>query len=151
MKQTRTLIYKNTPFEDFLIIYLNRFPNDIIPEITNVKITKKEESPEELKFKSIITIHDESPKILKKFGISMTTGEIKEKTSVFYDKKTITSIAKNITLSTLIQVVEKELIQEIDGNIVWKSTVKINSFVPGASNHAINKYHLFKESEKEIN
>jgi ribosomal protein S15P/S13E len=40
---SRIIIYKNTKFDNFMVYYLNRFPNKIIPEIASVNITKKED------------------------------------------------------------------------------------------------------------
>lgn len=150
MKLSRTIIYKNTEFDDFVVYYLNRLPNEIIPEITSVDITKKEESENFLKVKSTITLYDESPKILKKFGFNLTKGEIAEKTKVFFDKKTITTEAVNRTLSSILKVHEKEVIQEVNGNVVWKSTVKIGCLIPGGSNVALDRYQEFKRLEKKI-
>lgn len=150
MKVSRTVIYKNTEFVDFLVFYLNRLPNETIPEITSVEIIKKEETENFLKVKSIITLYDESPKILKRFGFNLTKGEIKEKIKIFFDKKVIITEKINKTLSTFLTVQEKEIIQEIDGNIIWKSSVKIWCLIPGGSNIALDRYQEFKRLEKEI-
>lgn len=151
MKLSRTVIYKNTKFDDFVVFYLNRLPNEIIPEITNVKITKKEEqSGNFLKVKSIVTLYDESPRILKKFGFNLTKGEIAEKTKIFFDKKLIITEAVNKTLSTFLKVHEKEVIQEVDGNIIWKSIVKVWCLIPGGFDIALDRYQEFKRLEKQI-
>ena len=57
----RQLIYPKISFEDFLTVYLHRFPNDIIPEITEVNLVSKEEKEDSLKYKSIIVLYDSSP------------------------------------------------------------------------------------------
>lgn len=150
MKISRTVIYKNTEFDDFVVYYLNRLPNEIIPEITSVEITKKEEREYFLKVKSIVTLYDESPRILKRFGFNLTKGEIAEKTKVFFDKKLITTEAINKTLSTFLKVHEKEVIQEVNGNIVWKSTVKVWCLIPGGSSVTLDRYQEFKRLEKKI-
>ena len=150
MKVSRTIIYKQTEFEDFLVFYLNRLPNEIIPEIISVDIIKKEENENFLKVKSIITLYDESPKILKRFGFNLTKGKIAEKIKIYFDKKIITTEKINKTLSSFLTVHEKEIIQEINGNIIWKSSVKISSLIPGGLNIALDRYQEFKRLEKEI-
>jgi len=150
MKLSRTIIYKDIKFEDFLVYYLNRFPNENIPEIASVNIIKKEELENYLKIKSLVTLYDESPKILKKFGINITKGEIAEKTKIYFDKKIIITEAINRTLSTFLRVHEKEIIKEINGDIIWKSIVKIWCIIPGGSSVALDRYQEFKRLEKKI-
>lgn len=146
----RQLIYPKISFEDFLTVYLHRFPNDIIPEITEVNLVSKEEKEDSLKYKSIIVLYDSSPKILKKFGINLTKGEIYEKTFVDFKNKIITVEAVNKTLSSILRVHEKEKIYVNDEDIIWESKVKVSCLVPGGSSVALDRYQEYKRLEKEI-
>jgi len=49
MRKFREIIYKNTNFDEFLVIYLNRFPNNLVVSLLNYEGSQ---SLVELRFES---------------------------------------------------------------------------------------------------
>jgi hypothetical protein len=150
MKKFREIIYKNTNFTDFLIIYINRFPNSIIPEIIDIKVKKEEKDDNKEYIKRSIKIYDDSPRLLRKLGINLSEGKIIEKVNINYNDKIIESIANNKTLSNIIKVTEKDLIKQNGNDIIWESFYNIRTLIPGISSIINNRLIEFKNLEKEI-
>lgn len=141
----------NYTFDTFLHKYLNRFPNtDIIDEITDVitkNITKKNNK---IIYHRIIKLHNETPKLLKKFGFDICDGEILEKITVDFENKIIISELINNTLTNYIKGYERNYIYEKNNKIIMESIWKCESSIPFAKNIATQKYKIFKESENKI-
>jgi hypothetical protein len=151
MKKFREIIYKNIDFFDFLIIYINRFPNTIIPEIVDVKIKKEEKDEENNEYiKRKIKIYDDSPRLLRKFGFNLCEGNIVEKIKIDYKNKNIESIANNKTLKNIINVSEKDIIRQEGDDIIWDSFYNIRTIIPGISSIIIGRLEEFKKLEKQI-
>ena len=125
-------------------------PNFIIPEIIDIKIKKEEKTEFNEYIKRVITLYDESPRLLRKFGFDISNGKVEERINIDYKNKILTSDAKNRTLFSFISVTTKDYIVEEDENIIWKSYINIWCLIPGGSAIANGRYEYFKELEKDI-
>jgi hypothetical protein len=141
----------NYTFDIFLHKYLNRFPNtDIISEIVDVITKDISKKDNKIIYHRIIKLYNKTPKLLKKFGFDISSGEILEKITVDFENKIIISELINNTLTEYIKGYEKNYICEKDNKIYMESVWKCNSSIPFATKIATQKYKIFKKCENQI-